>query len=112
MAYCRSAFYLFTVIFREIIEKVVYLMFSSCLKMLIRYSSTPAKALVLFVCVILPVQALFVSPPKDPIPLIKEIFPTHSKISEKISVKEGAPLVWTVYTNVAGKGEKILGYAF
>jgi len=86
-------------------------MFSPCLKTLIRYSSTSAQVLVLFLCTILPVQALFVSPAKDPIPLIKEIFPTHSKISAKVSVKEGDPLIWTIYTNKEGKGEEILGYA-
>jgi len=87
-------------------------MLSPCLKTLIRYSSTSAQALVLFLCVILPAQALFVSPAKDPIPLIKEIFPTHSKISAKVAVKEGDPLIWTIYTNKEGKGEEILGYAF
>lgn len=87
-------------------------MLSPCLKMVISCLSTPAKVLVLFLCTILPVQALFVSPPKDPIPLIKEIFPTHSKISAKVAAKEGDPLIWTIYTNKEGKGEEILGYAF
>ncbi len=48
-------------------------------------------------------HALFVSPPKDPIPLIKEIFPDHTSISEKL----GKPLFWTVH-----KGDEVLGYAF
>lgn len=62
-----------------------------------------SKALILFICLSLPAHALFVSPPKDPMPLIKEIFPTASKISEK----QGEPLVWTIY-----KEKDILGYAF
>jgi len=67
---------------------------------------------VLFLCVILPAQALFVSPPKEPLPFIKEIFPTQTKISEKVSAKEGAPLVWTIYKKAEGKSKEILGYAF
>ncbi|MEY8252373.1 MAG: regulatory protein NosR, partial [Colwellia sp.] len=69
------------------------------------------QALVLFLCVIMPAQALFVSPPKDPMPLIKEIFAEQTKISEKVAAKEGDPLVWTVYKQGA-KGEDIVGYAF
>ena len=87
-------------------------MFLSVFNRVISYLSALAKALVLFLCVILPVQALFVSPPKDPLPLIKEIFPTQTKISEKVSAKEGDPLVWTIYTNKEGQDKKILGYAF
>ncbi len=60
-----------------------------------------------FLSCILPVQALFVSPPKDPLPIIKEIFPELTKISDKEPAKEGDPLVWTIF-----KGEEILGYAF
>ena len=56
-----------------------------------------------FLCVVMPAQALFVSPPKDPIPLIHEIFPEATLISEK----QGEPLIWTIY-----KEEEILGYAF
>ena len=67
--------------------------------------------LVLLLCVALPAQALFVSPPKDPIPLIKEIFAQQTKISVKQATKEGGPLVWTIYQQGA-KGEEILGYAF
>jgi len=52
---------------------------------------------------IMPAYALFVSPPKDPLPLIKEIFSEHSKISEKA----GEVPVWTIY-----KGEDVIGYAF
>ena len=53
--------------------------------------------------VISPAHALFVSPPKEPLPIIKEIFPEHTKISEK----QGEVPVWTIY-----KGEDVLGYAF
>lgn len=56
-----------------------------------------------FLCVVMPAQALFVSPPKDPIPLIHEIFPEATSISEK----QGDPLIWTIY-----KEKEILGYAF
>ncbi len=69
--------------------------------------STLTQALLLSLCVIMPAQALFVSPPKDPVPLIKEIFAEQTKISEKKATAAGGPLVWTVY-----KGEDILGYAF
>ncbi|WP_245560660.1 transcriptional regulator NosR [Colwellia piezophila] len=62
-----------------------------------------ASILVLFLCVVVPAQALFVSPPKDPMPIIKQIFPTATNISEK----QGEPLVWTIH-----EGEKIIGYAF
>ncbi|MDO6447366.1 4Fe-4S binding protein [Colwellia sp. 1_MG-2023] len=48
-------------------------------------------------------NALFVSPPKDPIPLIHQIFPELTRISEKA----GDPLVWTIY-----KENEIIGYAF
>ncbi|MBL0710079.1 MAG: FMN-binding protein, partial [Colwellia sp.] len=65
----------------------------------------------LFVTAIFPAQALFVSPPKDPIPFIKEIFPAQTRISEKIAAKEGAPLIWTVYGEIKDK-EEVLGYAF
>ncbi|MEW6990337.1 transcriptional regulator NosR [Colwelliaceae bacterium 6441] len=51
----------------------------------------------------MPAQALFVSPPKDPIPLIHEMFPQLTKIGEK----QGEPLTWTIY-----KDEEIIGYAF
>ena len=50
-----------------------------------------------------PAQALFVSPPKEPLPLIKEIFPEASKIADKT----GEVPVWTIF-----KGEEIIGYAF
>jgi NosR/NirI family nitrous oxide reductase transcriptional regulator len=59
--------------------------------------------LLAFLCVVMPVQALFVSPPKDPIPLIHEIFPEATFISEK----KGEPLIWTIY-----KEKEIIGYAF
>ncbi len=48
-------------------------------------------------------HALFVSPPKDPIPFIHEIFPSATNIGEK----SGEPLLWTIYEN-----ETVLGYAF
>ena len=66
-----------------------------------------AFCFLLSLVMVAPAQALFVSPPKDPMPLIKEIFPEQTKISEKVSTKEGAPLIWTIYKN-----EEILGYAF
>ncbi|MCK6265429.1 NosR/NirI family protein [Vibrio sp. ZSDE26] len=47
--------------------------------------------------------ALFVSPPKDPLPLIQETFPQHTDISEK----QGEPLL-----RVIEQDDKILGYAF
>lgn len=56
-----------------------------------------------FLCFVMPAQALFVSPPKDPIPLIHEMFPQLTKIGEK----QGEPLTWTIY-----KDEEIIGYAF
>ncbi|MGL1957020.1 MAG: NosR/NirI family protein [Colwellia sp.] len=73
-----------------------------------RFVKTLIAILVLFVGVVSSAQALFVSPPKDPIPLIKEIFPTQTLISEK----QGEPLVWTIFGNKEGKGDEILGYAF
>ena len=48
-------------------------------------------------------QALFVSPPKDPLPLIEEVFPTHTSISEK----SGEPLL-----RIIKEQETVLGYAF
>jgi NosR/NirI family nitrous oxide reductase transcriptional regulator len=60
-------------------------------------------ALVVFISIVFPAQALFVSPPKDPIPLIHEIFPEATSISEK----QGDPLIWTIY-----KEKDIIGYAF
>ncbi|MGF1748083.1 MULTISPECIES: transcriptional regulator NosR [Vibrio] len=50
-----------------------------------------------------PSYALFVSPPKDPIPLIEQAFPTQTSISDKL----GDPLVRTIKHN-----EDVLGYAF
>ncbi|MBL4830353.1 MAG: regulatory protein NosR [Aliivibrio sp.] len=57
----------------------------------------------LLLCSSFSATALFVSPPKDPIPLIHQIFPDLTQLSEK----QGEPLLWTVY-----KDEEILGYAF
>ncbi|MEW6997929.1 transcriptional regulator NosR [Colwelliaceae bacterium BS250] len=55
------------------------------------------------VCTISEVHALFVSPPKDPLPLIQEIFPNADPIAEK----SGEILHWTLTQN-----DKIIGYAF
>jgi len=87
-------------------------MYSSVLNVFTRILSMPVKVLILLLCVVLPAQALFVSPPKDPMPLIKEIFPEQVRISEKVSAKEGEPLLWTIYGNDNNKDEIILGYAF
>ena len=87
-------------------------MLLSFLKAFTHYFSAPVKVLVMSLCVILPAQALFVSPPKDPMPLIKEIFPEHTKVSEKVAAKEGEPLVWTIYGNKEGKSDEVLGYAY
>jgi NosR/NirI family nitrous oxide reductase transcriptional regulator len=76
-----------------------------------KISATLVQVLVLTLCVVLPAQALFVSPPKDPMPLIKEIFPEQTRISDKQASKEGGSLVWTIYTQGV-KDEEILGYAF
>ena len=54
-------------------------------------------------CTSMSANALFVSPPKDPIPLIHQIFPDLTSISDKT----GDPLVWTIY-----KDSEIIGYAF
>jgi len=48
-------------------------------------------------------HALFVSEPRAPLPLIKEIFPQATKVSDKV----GEPLVWTIY-----QLDEIIGYAF
>ena len=50
-----------------------------------------------------PSYALFVSPPKDPLPIIDEIYPEATRVSEK----QGTPALWTIYQD-----EVILGYAF
>lgn len=57
----------------------------------------------LLLSIILPAHALFVSPPKKPLPIIKEIFPEATRIGDKA----GDPLVWKIY-----QGENIIGYAF
>lgn len=58
----------------------------------------------LFLCFVqFSAHALFVSAPRDPIPLIHDIFPQATRISEK----SGEPLIWTIYQK-----EKIIGYAF
>ena len=48
-------------------------------------------------------HAVFVSEARDPLPLIHEIFPQATKVSDKA----GDPLIWTVY-----QGDVIIGYAF
>lgn len=57
----------------------------------------------LFVGGISPASALFVSPPKDPMPLIKETFPNATNIDDK----QGDPPVWRIYND-----QDIIGYAF
>jgi NosR/NirI family nitrous oxide reductase transcriptional regulator len=59
--------------------------------------------LLLFWLVQLSAHALFVSEPRDPLPLINEIFPQATKVSDKV----GDPLIWTIY-----KENEIIGYAF
>lgn len=74
-------------------------------------------SLLSFICMLsltmtFPAQALFVSPPKDPMPLIQEIFPNQTRISEKVVANEGAPLMWTIYGDKEGKPDTVIGYAF
>ncbi|WOH37002.1 4Fe-4S binding protein [Thalassotalea fonticola] len=59
--------------------------------------------LVFLLAFTLPAQALFVSPPKDPIPLIKQIFPSATQIGEK----SGDVPIWSIKKN-----DEIIGYAF
>jgi len=59
--------------------------------------------LTLMFLIVFSAQALFVSPPKKPMPFIKQIFSEATKISEK----QGEPLIWTIY-----KEDNIIGYAF
>lgn len=51
----------------------------------------------------MPSYALFVSPPKDPQPILHELFPEATRISDK----QGEPALWTIY-----KDQQILGYGF
>lgn len=72
------------------------------------FLSYSKKRLALFTIIMLwfvqfSAQALFVSEPRDALPLINEIFPQATKVSEKT----GDPLVWTIYQQ-----ENIIGYAF
>ena len=67
----------------------------------------PVVLCLLLMSVMVPANALFVSPPKDPIPLIKGIFPQATDIGEKVSASSDAPLVWTIR-----KQDEIVGYAF
>ncbi|MDG1732281.1 MAG: 4Fe-4S binding protein [Thalassotalea sp.] len=63
----------------------------------------PLALLLLLFTATFPAQALFVSPPKDPIPLIKQIFPEATQIGEK----SGEVLIWTIK-----KESEVIGYAF
>ncbi|MDG2391994.1 MAG: 4Fe-4S binding protein [Thalassotalea sp.] len=63
----------------------------------------PLALLLLIFTATFPAQALFVSPPKDPIPLIKQIFPEATQIGEK----SGEVLIWTIK-----KESEVIGYAF
>lgn len=67
--------------------------------------SVQFKYLILIIMCLMHVSAhaVFVSEPRDPLPLIHEIFPQATKVSEK----EGDPLIWTIYQDAA-----IIGYAF
>ncbi len=70
--------------------------------------SSSQKKLTLFTVLMLwfiqfSAHALFVSEPRDPLPLINEMFPQATKVSDKI----GEPLIWTIY-----KQAEIIGYAF
>ena len=56
------------------------------------YKQTLTNAFILLstlLCFVMPANALFVSPPKDPIPYIQEIFPEATQISDK----QGEPLI-------------------
>jgi NosR/NirI family nitrous oxide reductase transcriptional regulator len=48
-------------------------------------------------------QAIFVSPPKDPMPFIQQTFPQATKIADK----QGKVPVWTIF-----QSDKVIGYAF
>jgi NosR/NirI family nitrous oxide reductase transcriptional regulator len=54
-----------------------------------------------------PSYALFVSPPKDPMPFIQAQFPDATAISNKTPTKVGGYPIWTVRKN-----DEVLGYAF
>ncbi|QYJ84489.1 transcriptional regulator NosR [Shewanella aegiceratis] len=60
-------------------------------------------ALMLALILATPSYALFVSPPKDPLPILHELFPEATRISDK----QGEPALWTIY-----KDQQILGYGF
>lgn len=66
-----------------------------------------AIILLLFTFFTAPSYALFVSPPKDPMPFIQEQFPEATDISDKTPTKQGEYPIWTVRNN-----DEILGYAF
>ena len=73
------------------------------LKALLTVSTAFCLVFVMALMIASKAHALFVSPPKDPIPLIHEIFPNATDIGEK----SGDPLIWTIKN-----GEEIIGYAF
>jgi len=64
---------------------------------------TQLCSLLLLILLPFSAQALFVSPPKDPLPLIHDTFPALTTISDK----QGEPLL-----RVIKQDETILGYAF
>lgn len=73
-----------------------------------RFKKVTNSTLLLFIAILFGITsfssyALFVSPPKDPIPFIKSAFPELTQISKK----KGDPLLWTIY-----KQQQVLGYAF
>ncbi|MGB1264019.1 MAG: FMN-binding protein, partial [Cognaticolwellia sp.] len=68
-----------------------------------RQKSLTLYALLLLCLVQFSAHALFVSEPRDPLPLLHEIFPQATKIADKA----GEPLIWTIYQQA-----EIIGYAF
>ena len=54
-----------------------------------------------------PSYALFVSPPKDPMPFIQALFPDATAISDKTPTEVGGYPIWTIRKN-----DEVLGYAF
>lgn len=72
-----------------------------CLNFKIIYRLLTASILLLMMS--FSAHGLFVSAPKDPIPLIHDIFPNATKIGQK----QGEPLTWTIFNH-----DSIIGYAF
>ncbi|UXI03494.1 transcriptional regulator NosR [Photobacterium sp. TY1-4] len=77
--------------------------------MVSRFNRVSATAIQLILAAFLwiggisPASALFVSPPKDPLPLIKATFPQATRITDKA----GEPLIREIY-----QAQALLGYAF